>query len=76
MIATAAAYVCGKMLGMHFGYFYRLWARYDYKHTGVIDFRDFLRKLGVNAATAERQLLSKGSDNDEDGKNSMLCEFS
>uniref|UniRef100_F6TMY0 EF-hand domain-containing protein n=1 Tax=Ciona intestinalis TaxID=7719 RepID=F6TMY0_CIOIN len=53
--------------------FNKLWSRYDFQHTGAINYRDFLRRLGVNAATAERHVttpLNNGPDeerDDEDG---------
>ncbi|XP_076811807.1 EF-hand calcium-binding domain-containing protein 6-like [Clavelina lepadiformis] len=42
--------------------FDKLWSRYDFHHIGAIDYREFLRRLGVNAATGERQLLNVSQD--------------
>lgn len=36
--------------------FKKFWARYDYHHVGVVNYREFLRRLGINAAAAEKHL--------------------
>uniref|UniRef100_UPI00089DAA5E EF-hand calcium-binding domain-containing protein 6-like n=1 Tax=Ciona intestinalis TaxID=7719 RepID=UPI00089DAA5E len=55
--------------------FNKLWSRYDFQHTGAINYRDFLRRLGVNAATAERHVttpLNNGPDAPWDARKMRL----
>ena len=37
---------------------YRLWARFDLRHTGLMDYDYFLRKLGVRSAEPVRKSSS------------------
>nr|XP_039259918.1 EF-hand calcium-binding domain-containing protein 6-like [Styela clava] len=43
--------------------FDKFWSRYDYHHVGTINYREFLRRLGVNAAAADKHLQAVEDDN-------------
>ncbi|CAH1799481.1 unnamed protein product [Owenia fusiformis] len=34
----------------------KLWQRYDFHHTGMVDYRDFLQRLGVNVVKSQQPL--------------------
>jgi hypothetical protein len=34
--------------------FYRLWLRYDFHHTGLVNYKEFLSRLGVSAINQGR----------------------
>ena len=50
---------------------FRLWLRYDFHHTGLVNYRDFLQRLGVNV-----KLQGKPPGNNAAGGKASVMSFS
>lgn len=52
-------------------FYYRLWQRYDFHHTGLVNYKEFLHRLGVAVSNQFKPL----PDNAKGGKHSMNSTF-
>lgn len=50
-------------------FYYRLWQRYDFHHTGLVNYKEFLHRLGVAVSNQFKPL----PDNAKGGKHSTDC---